>query len=265
MTFLEQIVEHKKDFLQQRKEFYSSLKDKFSQAPKLSSEIFKRVISRSGQINLIAEIKKASPSAGIIRQDFNPLRIAQIYVEHHAAALSVLTEEKYFLGQPEFIKQISEKHNIPILTKDFIIDEGQIYEARINGASAILLIVAILKDSELQHLMSVAQSLGLDCLVEVHDERELKRALDSGASIIGINNRNLKTLKVDLKISEQLIPRIPKGKIIVAESGIQTHQDVQMFKKLGAHAVLIGETFMRAKDIGKKVDELMKGIQHGSS
>ncbi len=254
MTFLEKILDHKRSLVEKRKDFFSSLKEKVNQAPR---GIFKEAISQAGQINLIAEIKKASPSAGVIREDFDLLKIAKIYIEHHVAALSVLTEEKYFLGQPEFIKQITEKCKVPVLTKDFIIDEGQIYEARLNGASAVLLIVAILEDSVLKHLMAVAASLGLDCLVEVHDDEELKRALDCGAEIIGINNRDLKTLKVDLKTSERLIPKIPKGKVIVVESGLQARNDVEKFKKLGAHAVLIGETFMRSKDIGQKVDEVM--------
>ena len=258
MTSLEEILEYKRNALKEKRSFFLSLKAKINQAPQLSSGVFKEAISKPGQIQLIAEIKKASPSAGIIREDFNPLEIAKIYIKHGAAALSVLTEEKYFLGNPKFIKEISENYKIPILTKDFIIDEGQVYEARLNGASAILLIVAALQDSALKHLMTVARSLGMDCLVEVHDEEELKRALACGVEIVGINNRDLKTFKVDLKTAERLIPKIPKEKVIVVESGLQTHNDVEKFKKIGAHAVLIGETFMRSKDIGKKVDEVMK-------
>ena len=193
----------------------------------------------------------------MICPDFDPVFLAKIYTFHHASALSILTEDKFFQGSPGYIKKVSEKFNIPILTKDFIIDEGQIYEAFICGASAVLLIVAILTPSKLRNLMNAASNLDLDCLVEVHDERELKIALDGGAEIIGINNRNLRTFEVDLSTSERLIKKIPSDKIIVVESGIQSFKEVQHFKSLGAHAVLIGETFLKAPHIGDKVREVM--------
>ena len=146
---------------------------------------------------------------------------------------------------------------MPFLTKDFIISDGQIHEAKVNGAAAVLLIAAILGDSELNGLLNIAREFGLDCLVEVHDEKELDRAMKAGAEIIGINNRDLKTLDVNFKTSERLIPRIPKDKVVVAESGLRTHDDISRVKDLGAHAVLIGETFMRAESIDEKIKEVM--------
>lgn len=258
-TFLQAIVEYKRTLIASKKDFYFSLRKKALASPQDKTGLFKGNISRPGQINLIAEIKKASPSAGVIRQDFDLIRIAKIYAEHEASAISVLTEDKYFLGKPEYIQAVTGSVALPVLTKDFIIDEGQIFEAKSNGAHAILLIVAILEDSQLKSMMGLAQELGLDCLVEVHDEQELDRALRMGAVIIGVNNRDLKTLDVSLKTSQRLIPRIPQDKVIVVESGLRTHDDIRRVQDLGAHAVLIGETFMRAKDIGQKIKEIMKG------
>jgi len=259
IEFFEDIFHHKKRLHEQKREFFSSLKTKLGGKQASPQHSFRQSISRPGQVNLIAEIKKASPSHGIIREDFSLLDIAKTYVEHKAAAISILTEDKYFLGEPVFVKQVSDHFDVPVLTKDFIIDEGQIYEARLNGASAVLLIVALLGEGELKKLMGVATFLGLDCLVEVHDEEELKRALNCGAEIIGVNNRNLRTLEVDIHTCERIIPKIPKTKVIVAESGIKTHEEVQLLKGLGANAVLIGEAFMKEKDIGKKIQEVMYG------
>ena len=255
--FLEKILEHKKGLLQEKKAFYTTLKKKFRNERLTRYQLFKKVISSLGQINLIAEIKKASPSKGLICRNFDPVVLAKIYVVNGAAALSILTEDKFFQGSPNHIKKVSGKFNIPILTKDFIIDEGQIYEAFVCGASAVLLIVAILKEDQLKKLMEAASALDLDCLVEVHDEAELNIALKSGVEIIGINNRNLKNFEVDLGVSEGLVKKIPKDKVIVVESGIQSFSEVQKFQKLGANAVLIGETFLKAPDVGAKVREVM--------
>ena len=257
--FLKEIVDYKKSLLKEKKAFFTSLKNKVKTDKLTRYAIFKEAISKPGKINLIAEIKKASPSRGIIRQDFDVLKIAEIYVQNGAAAISVLTEDKFFLGKPMYIRTVSEHFPVPILTKDFIIDEAQIFEAFSLGASAVLLIVAILKDEELKHLMAVAGRLDMDALVEVHDEGELKRALKAGAEIIGINHRDLRTFNVDLKVSERLIPQIPKGKIIVAESGIKSYAEIKMLQGLGVHAVLIGETFLQAPDIGSKIKEVMQG------
>jgi indole-3-glycerol phosphate synthase len=255
--FLRTILDKKCAHNARKRPFYDNLKGHLDETPYERYGLFKKGISRPGKMNLIAEIKKASPSKGVIRQDFNVEVLAQTYQDCGAAAISVLTEEDYFLGKPAYLKQVSEKFNTPTLMKDFIIDEGQIYEGRYCGASAVLLIVAALTDPELKYLLSVGQKLDVDCLVEVHDADELDRALSCGADIIGINNRNLHTFEVDIATSEKLIARIPKGKVIVAESGIRTHAEVERLKAAGAHAVLIGETFLREKDVAKKVKEIM--------
>lgn len=260
--FLEKILIHKKELNQSKKVLYQNIKDKMDGVKHTHYHLFRQHISKSGQLNLIAEIKKASPSKGLLREDFDFHQIAKTYVKHQAAAISVLTEEKYFLGNPLYIRKLSEDITVPLLTKDFIIEEGQIYEALANGASAILLIVAILTEDQLKHLYQLANSLALDCLVEVHSEEELKVALNIDADIIGINHRDLKTFNVDFQLSESLVPKIPEGKIIVAESGIASHADILRLEKLGVHAVLIGETFMKAEDIGSKVDEVMGRINH---
>lgn len=257
--FLQEILKYKQELLEKKKVFLNELKKKIDRESLSQYHLFKKAISKTGEINLIAEIKKASPSKGVICKDFNVLRLAEIYVRNKASAISILTEDKFFAGKPSYIKVVSENFKIPVLAKDFIIDEMQIYEAFYCGASAILLIVAILSEQQLKHLMSVAARLDLDCLVEIHDEAELEKAINVGAEIIGVNNRNLHTLEVDLGISQKIIPKIPKGKIIVAESGIKTHEEIQMLKNLGTNAVLIGETFLRAPDINHKISELMYG------
>lgn len=256
-SFLEKILEHKRGLVREKKAFFSSLKGKIRKAKRPG--LFRQMISRPGQINLIAEIKKASPSKGVIRGHFDPVAIARVYAVHRAAAVSVLTEDKYFLGKPEFVKLISGQVTIPVLAKDFIIDEGQIYEARLNGAGAVLLIAAIVDDGTLKGLMGTAASLGLDCLVEIHDEVELERACAAGAQIIGVNNRDLRTFVVDLQTSTRIIPKVPKDKVIVAESGFSTCQEIRALRDSGAHAVLIGETFLKEKDIGGKIREVMSG------
>ena len=255
--FLALIAQHKLELLTAKKAYYENLIKNMRSTGQRRYEVFKKAISKEGQINLIAEVKKASPSAGLIREDFNATKIANIYIKNQAAAISVLTEEKYFLGKFAYLAAISENCPLPILMKDFIVHEFQIYEGLFYGASAILLIVAMLTDAQLENLMKVAHGLGLDCLVEVHNQPELERAIKVGAEIIGVNNRNLKDLQVDLNTSLSLIPQIPKGTIIVAESGLKTHDDILRVKAAGAHAVLIGETFMRSPDIALKINEIM--------
>ncbi len=257
--FLEKILEHKRDLIQKKENYYNAIKEKIKHETFSRYHLFYNAITKSGKINLIAEIKKASPSRGLICQDFTPLRLARIYMESGAAALSILTEDKFFLGKPDYIRTVSNAYTLPILTKDFIIDEGQIYEAYVCGASAVLLIVAILSDEQLMHLKKVATDLDLDCVVEIHNEAELKRALEVDAEIIGINNRNLRTFEVDFKTSERLIPQIPEGKAIVVESGLKSHEEIKKLKALGVHAVLIGETFLRAADVAGKIKEVMEG------
>lgn len=257
--FLKEIVEYKKELLKQKEAYYQALKKNVKTAQHNRYGLFKKAISKPGQMNLIAEIKKASPSAGIIRNPFDVESLARIYNAAGAAALSVLTEDKFFMGKPPFVRRASEEVKLPVLTKDFIIHEHQIFETFCQGSSAVLLIVAILEDALLRDLMQVAAELDMDSLVEVHDEKELHRALKVGADIIGINHRNLATLEVDLKVSEQLVPQVPKGKVIVAESGIKTHAEVLKLQAIGVNAVLIGETFLRASDAGAKVIEIMDG------
>ena len=257
--FLKSIVDYKQSLLKERKVFYENLKKNASSVKHSRYGVFKKAISKPGKLNLIAEIKKASPSQGIIREEFDVKKIAKIYLDNKADAISVLTEDKYFLGKPAYLRQVSEDFKLPTLMKDFIIDEYQIYEAFSCGASAILLIVAILSDAQLKEFKDCAERLDMDVLVEVHDEWELERAIKCQAEIIGINHRNLRSLIVDLKVGEKLIPRIPKEKIIVSESGIKSHEDIKRLRNLGAHAVLIGETFMRSPDIGQKIKDVMYG------
>lgn len=218
---------------------------------------FKARISEPSQINLIAEVKYASPSRGIIREDFDPVEIAKSYEANGARALSVLTDEKFFKGNLSYLSQIREVTTLPILRKDFIIDEYQIYQSALAGSDAILLISAILSKEEIARFYSITSGLNLDCLVEVHTEEEVARVLGMGPQIIGINNRDLATFEVNLETTERLIGMIPKDKIIVAESGISSHEDVARLRDLGVNAVLIGEVFMESEDIASKVKEVM--------
>jgi len=211
----------------------------------------------SGDIALIAEVKKASPSAGIICKDFDPVKIAKEYEAAGASCLSVLTDEKFFQGSLDYLRQIRAAVKIPLLRKDFIIDERQILEAVEWGADAILLIVAILTDEQLQKFHSLATEAGLAVLVEVHDEEELERALKISPLLIGVNNRNLKTFQVDLAVTENLAKKIGAGKILVAESGIHNRADVERLKKCGAKAILVGESLMKNGGIQSKVRELI--------
>lgn len=216
---------------------------------------FYNALKKDNEISIIAEVKKASPSKGVIKEDFNPLKIAKEYDEANVQAISVLTEKKFFLGDDDYLVKIRQHIALPVLRKDFIIDLWQVYQSRCLGADAILLIASILTDEELRKFQIVAEILGMQCLVEVHDRKELERALESGAKIIGINNRNLKTFEVELKTTEKLINCIPHDRIIVSESGITNIDDMEYLKDLGVNAVLIGETFMRATSISKKIKE----------
>jgi indole-3-glycerol phosphate synthase len=214
-------------------------------------------------ISLIAEVKKASPSAGIICHDFDPVRIAKEYEAAGASCLSVLTDEKFFQGSLDYLRQIRAAVKLPLLRKDFIIDERQILEAIEWGADAILLIVAILDDTRLRKFHSLAREAGLSVLVEVHDEAELERALAIGAELIGVNNRDLKTFKVDLGTTERLAaklfssPATRHSSLLVAESGIHTRADVERLVKCGAKAILVGESLMKGGTIQAKVRELI--------
>ncbi|MDD5281112.1 MAG: indole-3-glycerol phosphate synthase TrpC [Candidatus Omnitrophica bacterium] len=218
---------------------------------------FKEAISKVRQISLIAEIKQSSPSKGLIRQNFNLQEITKSYQEAGVQAVSVLTEEDFFGGSPLYINEVKNIITAPVLRKDFILEGYQVYESRYLGADAILLIADLLSKDKLTELMQIADSLGMDYLVEVHDEKELKKVLNLKVPIIGINNRNLHTLEVDFKTTEKLFTLIPRDKLVVVESGIKNYQDILFLKILGASAVLIGTAFMEAEDIKRKVEEVM--------
>ena len=218
---------------------------------------FKAAISAPGRVNLIAEIKKASPSRGIIRSDFDPEAIARIYQDNGAAAISVLTDRKFFQGDLSFLTMArSVTSSIPILRKDFIIDEYQIYQARLAGADAILLIAAALDLLTMRRFLSVSHGMDLDCLVEVHSKDELDTVLNTDASVIGINNRDLRTFKTDVQTTAQLMPMIPDGRIVVSESGISSKADVEFLQRCGVNAMLVGESLMKSDDIGLGVRRL---------
>jgi len=208
---------------------------------------------------IIAEVKKASPSKGIIRADFEPLSLAQIYAASGAAAISVLTERQFFQGSLEFLRLIREQVALPLLRKDFLFDPYQVYEARAFGASAILLIVAILSDGQLTELRTLAYALGLDCLIEVHDEAELRRALTCGVQLLGINNRDLRTFHTTIETSERLLRLVPPEVTVVSESGFSRCEQLSRLEAQGARAFLIGETFMAAPDPGVPLRALLRG------
>jgi len=214
---------------------------------------------KKDKFNLIAEVKKASPSAGMIKKDYNPEVLAKTYEASGAASISVLTDERYFQGELDHLRQVKQATTVPILCKDFIIDELQICEARIAGADAILLIVRVLTDKELNNLLKSARTQGLQVLVETHNAEEVERALGSGTEIIGINNRDLDTLRIDLMTTIDLMEKFPqlKDHTVITESGIKTHQDVEKLKSVGANGALIGETLLKSKDITAKIKELL--------
>jgi indole-3-glycerol phosphate synthase len=212
---------------------------------------------KGDDIRLIAEVKKASPSRGVMSPYFDPIALAKTYAESGAAAISVLTDVEYFQGSCEHLTAIRQTVGLPLLRKDFIYDEYQVYESVAYGADALLLIVAILEPKQISKLMKLSQSLGLGCLVEVHNEGELDAALDSGAEIIGINNRDLKTFEIEINTTQRILPLIPEDKIVVSESGIHNRDDVQKLRGWGVDAVLIGEALVTARNIPARIKELM--------
>lgn len=214
---------------------------------------FHQAIAQPESINLIAEVKKKSPSKGIIRADFDPIGIAKIYAENGASAISVLTDEHFFDGKLDYLSAIREVVDVPLLRKDFTIDPYHIYQARVAGADAILLIVAVLTREQLSDYIDIASSLSMASLVEVHTAVELEIALDVGAEIIGINNRDLQTFETKLETTFRLRESIPSGKVVVSESGIYTRSDVDSLSEAGVHAILVGESLMRSADIGEHV------------
>ncbi|WP_416546802.1 indole-3-glycerol phosphate synthase TrpC [Limnohabitans sp. DCL3] len=210
----------------------------------------------AGQAAVIAEIKKASPSKGVLRADFIPADIAQSYAEFGAACLSVLTDKQFFQGSVDYLKQARASCDLPVLRKDFMIDIYQVYEARAMGADAILLIAACLDDARMAEMEAVARSLDMAVLVEVHDKAELARALKLKTRLVGINNRNLKTFEVSLQTTLDMLPDVPGDRLLVTESGIQTAADVQRMREAHVHAFLVGEAFMRASEPGEALAQL---------
>jgi len=253
---LESIISYKRKEIERDKTAMplESLKSRITDLP--STRNFKEAISKEG-LNLIAEIKRASPSKGVIRKEFNPVEIAKLYQESGASAVSVLTTEKFFYGSLDFLSQAKEVTTIPILQKDFIVDEYQIYQARVNKADAILLIASILVEAQINSFLECAHNLGLDCLVEVHTKEELSKVLASKAQIIGINNRDLTTLTTDLSTTLTLSKLVPKDRMLVSESGIKTQEDVKKLQECGVRAILVGESLMSAPDISAKMKELL--------
>ncbi len=216
-----------------------------------------RIADESGWTAVIAEVKKGSPSKGVIRADFDPLAIAETYAMNGAACLSVLTDERFFLGHLRYLGIIRELVRLPLLRKDFLFDPYQLYEARVAGADAVLLIAAMLDLHQLRDLAGLARELAMDVLLEVHDERELELALQVNVEMIGINNRDLRTFVTDLATTERLAKLIPGNRLVIAESGIETRSDIDRLHRAGASAFLIGEALMREDDIGAKLQQLI--------
>ncbi|MBZ4644791.1 MAG: indole-3-glycerol phosphate synthase [Petroclostridium sp.] len=259
---LDKIVAHKLKQIEREKRMVTidELKEKLKNSNIPDTKDFYKALNKPDGISMIAEVKKASPSKGIICHDFEPVKIAHTYFQNNVEAISVLTESEFFMGSDEYLARIRQNVPIPLLRKDFIIDCWQVYQSRMLGADAILLIVSILDDEKLKKFQIIANILGMQCLVEVHDEREVERALQCGAKIIGINNRNLKTFETSLSTTERLIKLIPKDILVVSESGIKDYNDMNTLRQLGVSAVLIGETLVKSACIQEKIAELRYGI-----
>ena len=259
MTFLKDILDYKRIEINEFKKTHS-YSDFERQAGNAQKKDLFRLSLKSKRPGIIAEIKKASPSQGLICSDFSPSAIAREYSAIGVQAISVLTDSKFFSGHIEYLREVRRETEIPLLRKDFILDEIQILEAKAAGANAVLLIVAALCQKDLCRLKDFSEDAGCDVLTEVHDGEELKRALDCGAGIIGINNRNLKTFKIDLQTTVRLLPLIPGNVLKVSESGIENREDLLRLEEAGADAFLIGTSFMKSKD--KK--EFYRSLVHGA-
>ncbi|EAI6101794.1 indole-3-glycerol phosphate synthase TrpC [Campylobacter jejuni] len=256
---LDKIFEKTKEDLKERKLKlpYDMLGRSLASNPFFPKDVIKALKRVEKEVKIIAEVKKASPSKGVIREDFDPLSIALNYENNKAAAISVLTEPHFFKGSLEYLSLIRRYTQIPLLRKDFIFDEYQILEALVYGADFVLLIAKMLSMKELKKLLEFARRLGLEALVEIHDKEDLSKAIFAGADIIGINHRNLEDFTMDMSLCEKLIPQIPNSKIIIAESGLENKEFLEHLQNLGVDAFLIGEYFMREEDEGKALKALL--------
>jgi len=258
MNILQKITAEKREAVRSRKgrAYLQTLRSQIADAGE--TRRFREALSGGKSPRLIAEVKKASPSKGILREDFDPVKIAQIYEAGGAAALSVLTEEHYFLGKPADLKAIRQKVGLPLLQKDFIVDELQVYEARAWGGDALLLIAALLENGQLRDYFALACDLSLSVLIEVHTEAELARVIE-WAPILGINNRNLTTFETDIETTFRLLKEMPSGRTVVSESGIHDRAAVERLGAAGVDAILVGESLMVSEDIEKKMKALLGG------
>ena len=261
---LDEIIANKKLEIAESKKKISkeSLKEKVLLNQRPAGSFYRALKNKKGMA-VIAEIKKMSPSKGILREDFDPAALAKAFEEGGASALSVLTDAKYFGGSAEILTEVRRHTQLPILRKDFILEEYQLLEAKAMGADAVLLIAAVLSAEEMAFLKKTAEALRLDVLIEVHSEEEFSKVLPLGPSLIGINHRDLKTFHVDMDVTARLSPRVPADCLLVAESGIQTHEDLLKMQTSGAKAVLVGEGLMKEKDVAAALQRLL-GTSHGS-
>jgi indole-3-glycerol phosphate synthase len=257
-TILDKIVATKRGEIERAKAAVpeAELRVRLADAPPVQN--FFAPLAAGGPIKLIAEVKKASPSAGVIRPDFDPVAIAKTYAAHGATCISVLTDEPYFQGRLEYLERIRAAVELPVLRKDFILDTYQLVEARLAGADAVLLIAECLDDCNLRKLFNAACELGMTPLVELYEPENLTRVFDAGATLIGVNNRNLHTFEVDLGHTIRMRDRVPDECVLVGESGIKTHADVQRLAAAGVDAILVGESLTRESDIGAAVDRLLE-------
>lgn len=260
MTFLNKILEHKALELEhaQRKESLAELKKKL--ADQDSPRNFKEVFEKD-DIHIIAEVKKASPSAGIIRQDFDAVEIAQIYQDSGASALSVLTDENFFKGHLSYVGLVKNKVTLPVLRKDFTMHEYHVYQARAYQADAVLLIVAALDDFQLKDYLALIQELGMTCLMEVHNQAEYNRVQGLALDLLGVNNRNLQTFETDIEVTKGLLNQNKIACPVISESGFKTHNQLKELKNLGVSGFLVGETLMRSESISHKLVELKRGVE----
>jgi indole-3-glycerol phosphate synthase len=266
---LQKIIEHKRGEVADAKRLrpIEQLRERLADAPPVrdfAAALGPSTVHRppsTRPIRLIAEVKKASPSAGLIREDFDPVAIARTYEQHGAACISVLTDEHFFQGHLDYLTAVRRAVSIPVLRKDFLIDRYQVVEARAAGADCVLLIAECLDDCTLRDLYFFASELGMESLIEIYKPDNLDRVIKLGTRLIGINNRNLRTMVTDLDHSLRLRERIPPGTILISESGIHTRADVDRLEQAGVQAILVGETLMRSPDIGQKVDELIQPLR----